>query len=69
MPVAPDPNEATSQTIGRQEQDRAFEEWAHQWFALERETLPSMRRSLRHAFDAGVRYGLSLRGCCEEEKP
>ena len=74
MPVAPDRNDEQGQTIGQQEQEAAFMAMLNRYVLLHLGRLPDgmeiiPQATMRFAFAAGVRYGLSLRGCCEEEKP
>lgn len=66
-------------SVGQDEDDKAFEEWAEGWLrnttgytgklgpAIER--YPNWTRELRVAFDAGMKRGLEKRGCCHQHDP
>lgn len=56
------------ETVGNEEDRRAFEQWCHRYGYRGRE--PSGFRlldrigELRRAFDAGMERGMEKRGCC-----
>ena len=58
------------QTIGEQEQERAFRIWANRWWKLNIDAVlkPSLFVQLHEAFRAGVEHGLELRGCCQDQE-
>jgi hypothetical protein len=65
-------------TVGREEDDKAFEDWAEFWLreytgytgtygpAIDR--YPELAAKVRPAFDAGMERGESKRGCCLSEE-
>ncbi len=62
------------QTVGQKEDKKAFLEmvecWNDQRLTRAGDTVGDLALELaRFAWDAGVRRGLSLRGCCSDREP
>ncbi len=53
-------------TVGEEEDEKAFEEVLRQGWIDAEKLIPAERDWLRLVWDAGVKRGQELRGCCEE---